>query len=271
MRKYIVAWVFFTLFTIKPIYAVDFAINDPVISGLEISVVASLSASSNYYLQAVLRAQSSTKYFGETQNHRGDWVDYVSSPDKELITSNFFLTDIRDASWSGSLRVRFKNDDPNYLGPGLYDLKLRRFTGNSSSSAGESNTLVVTLNASLPIVSPTPSPSPTSTPNPSPSPSPYPSPTPSPIPSPSPKLPTPVPLNPVGEGSVAGVVDISFEGYGISPTPAPSPLKANSPTSHTLNRTRLKIVLLIGTGLILLSVSLYLGYYKFRYTKNKIF
>ncbi|MFZ2199849.1 MAG: hypothetical protein WAV40_03620, partial [Microgenomates group bacterium] len=199
MRKIIIICILMQFICSKA-KAIDFTIHDPVVTNLEISLTASISATSNYYLQGTIRSQSSSKYFGETQNNKGDWIDYVSSPEKEYIASNFFLTDVKNATWSGMIKLRFKLDDPSYLGPGVYDLKLRRYTGNSSSSAGDSNTLTINLTAQAP----TPSPSPTLLPSPSPSPTPKPSPIPSPKPSPV------ISPSPSPEGEVAGVADIDL-------------------------------------------------------------
>lgn len=271
MRKLILA-LGLIIFAARHAFAVDLFIHDPIVENLEVAVVASLSATSNYYLQGVLRAQSSSKYFGETQNLRGDWLDYLSSPEKEFVTSNFFLTDIQNASWSGQIKIRYKADDPNYLGPGLYDLKLRRFTGNSSSgsSSGDSNTLTINLTAPLPTPAAIPSPSPT--PTPTPTPTPIPSPSPSLLPSPMPKSPSPIPLISAKVGSVAGELNISLEGFGVSPSPlaSTSSLSGDSlPTqvgqkALTLNQTRLKTVIILGIGLMLLLTSLLLGYRKYR-------
>lgn len=267
MREFWLA--FFTLFLFPlHVLAVDLVIADPVVSGLDISCTASLSASSNYYLQGTLRSQSSSKYFGETQNNRGDWIDYISAPEKEYITSNFFQTDVKNATWSGTLRLRFKLDDPNYLGPGLYDLKLRRFTGGSSSSAGESNTLTLSLTAALP------------TPIPSPSPSPSPSPTPTPIPTPSPS-PSPVgarPASPVTPsvqsslppvGTVAGeATEIDLSSFGIAPSPTPS-ISGVSHQVVSLNQARAKTVLLIGAGLLIIFAAGFFGYRRYLGTIGK--
>lgn len=238
-------------------HAIDFSIKDPVVSNMEITLNASISASSNYYLQGVMRSQASSKYFGETQNNKGDWIDYVSSPEKEFIASNFFLTDIKNATWSGTIKLRFKLDDPNYLGPGLYDLKLRRFTGGSTSSAGESNTLTINLSAALPTPTPSPSPSPTS--NATPTPSPSLTPTPSPKPSPTP-LPSPTTQS-TKEASVAGVsTEIDLSDYKV--TPSPNPLE-EAKKKPTLNTGRLKTVLSIGLGLILLSLASFFAYRRY--------
>lgn len=237
-------------------FAIDLTIKDPVISSLEIAVNASLSATSNYYLHGTLRSQSSSKYFGETQNRKGDWIDYVSSPEKEYITSNFFLTNVQNATWSGQVKLRFKTDDPNYQGPGLYDLKLRRFTGNSTSPAGESNTLTITLTAALPTPNPSPSLAPSPTPTPAPSPSPTPTPAPSLKPSPTPQLSDPP------TGTVAGeTTEIDLSGFGVVPS---SSLQGQTLQVPTLNRTRAKTVLLVGVGLILVSLASFFGYRKYR-------
>lgn len=246
--------------------AVDLVINNVLIDNLTITIDASLSATTNYYLQGVLRSASSSKYFGETKNNRGDWIDYISSPEKEFIASNFFLTDVQNASWSGQISLRFKADDPNYFGPGTYDLKIRRFTGNSTNSAGESNTLTLTLSAPLPVPSPSPTPTPTPTPSPTPSPTPTtPTLTPSPTPKPSLKpSPTPSPspdLSPPREGSVEGeVIDLSAF---APPTLPNSPMPTSTPKSLTLRTDRVKNILLIGGGLVLLSLSCYFGYRKY--------
>lgn len=244
-----------SLFFATPVRAVELVIFDPHVQENLISLTASLSATSNYYLQGTLRSASSSKYFGETVNAQGNWIDYVSNPEKEYIASNFFVTEINNASWSGILKLRFKLDDPNYFGPGSYELKLRRFTGNSTSPAGESNTLIVNLTAA------TPAPSPSLAPSPSPSPSPTPTPTPTPIPSPSPSpirlSPTPLPsLTDPSPGSVAGQADIDLSAFGHSPTSSPSSSPLAGPT---LNRNRARLLLTTGGGLSLLSLSAYLG------------
>lgn len=269
MRKLILAFIV-AFYSAQHVFAVELVIHDPIVQNLEVSVAASLSATSNYYLQGVMRAQSSSKYFGETQNLKGEWLDYVSSPEKEFITSNFYFTDVQNASWSGMIKLRFKVDDPNYQGPGLYDLKLRRFTGGSTSSAGDSNSLIINLSAPLPTASPTsPSPTPQSSPIPSPTPliSPLSSAMSTPTPSLSivPKSLSPIPIASIDEGSIAGAVVISLDGFGVSPSPHASTINLPGDPRQvlTLNRSRLKTVLILGTGLIILTTSLYLGYRKY--------
>lgn len=271
MRKF---WLAIWLVVSFPssVHAIDLSVKDPIVNDLEITVNASLSATSNYYLQGTLRSQSSSKYFGETQNNQGDWVDYLSSPDKEYITSNFLFTNVQDATWSGQVKIRFKIDDPNYQGPGIYDLKLRRFTGSSSSAAGDSNTLVINLTATLPSPSPSPSPTPSPTPTPTPTPSlsPSPSPTPAPIPKASPSLsPSILPLTSEQVGTVAGdSTKINLSGFGISPIPTFNP-ESRPGGSPTLNQSRAKIVIAIGSGLLLIALASFFAYRRYLATQQK--
>ena len=107
-----------------------------------------------------------------------------------------------------------------------------------------------------------PSPSPTSTPTASPTPTPTPSPsvapTATPTPKPSPSLkPSPSP-SPEGEVAGASTAEINLSGFGVSPSPSPT----TTPKSDklALNQTRAKTAIIVGVGLILLSVAGYLGY-----------
>jgi hypothetical protein len=148
--------------------AADFTIFLPEISSQEISFNATLSGvtttncpDNRCYLQGTLRSVASSKYFGETANASGGWVDYVSSPDTEYIKANYYAADIQGGSWFARLKMRFKIDDPNYQGPGDYELKLRRYTGKSSNYSAESNTLSVSITAPGPTTTPTPTCTPT--------------------------------------------------------------------------------------------------------------
>ncbi|MFH1244609.1 MAG: hypothetical protein V1487_03535 [bacterium] len=249
----------------RSVQAIDFSLTNPTVSDTLITVEASISGTtSNYYLQGVLRSVGSSKYFGATANLSNNWIDYISSPEKEYITSNFYSAIIKDASWSAQLKMRYFVDDDNYLGPGNYELKFRRFTGNSTSPAGESNTLLVNLSASLPSPSPSPTPSLTPTPTPTPSPSPSPSPTPTPQPS---LKPSPSPTSPVetlqggGEGTVAGEsTEIDLSAFGVSPSPT---LQIVSSQAPTLNHSRAKTVLLIGSGLVFVALAGFFGYRRY--------
>ena len=244
-----------------PVSAVELTITEPVVKGLEVTLSASLSASSNYYLQGALRAQSSSKYFGETKNRQGSWIDYVSSPDKDYIVSNFFLTEIIESTWSGKLSLRYKTDDTNYFGPGLYDLKLRRYTGNSTSSAGESNTLTITLTEPLPTLTPTqppvtPTPSATQAPTSTPDPSALPSLRPSLLPSPK--------ISPSAVATVAGTTtEIDLSSFGRTTAPSIQSKVSIPRMEPGLRYDRLRQVLVIGGGISLFFAASYIAYQKY--------
>lgn len=151
------------------------------------------------------------------------------------------------------------------------------------SPDGSENWVITTTssqNTSNPAPSPSQIPSPSVSPSPSPSPSPSQTPTPTPIPSsskpptpkpsikpsPSPSLPTQA-LDEDGEGTVAGVsTEIDLSNFGISPPPEPSPSSQVS-QGLSINKERTKTVVMIGSGLILLSLAGFLGYRKYlKYT-----
>lgn len=165
--------------------AIQFLIFEPVLSGLEITLSASISSLTSTscnsegkcFLQGTLRQTGASKYFGQTQNNLGSWIDYVSSPELEYIQSNFSQFVPESGSWSGQLKMRFSVNDEEYKGPADYELKLRRFSGKSTSPAGDSNTLIVSLTAAIPTPTPTPTPVPTATPTQTPTPTPTSTPT----------------------------------------------------------------------------------------------
>lgn len=121
----------------------------------------------------------------------------------------------------------------------------------------------------IPSPLPSPSPSPTSTPSPTPSPSPSPSPTPTPTPSPTPKpspklSPSPSPdLDPSPEGTVAGeTTEIDLSAFGVT-SPVPSATPPTVESGLTLRTDRLKNLLMIGGGLVIVSIASYFGYRKY--------
>ena len=114
------------------------------------AVVSGIASSSACYVQAMFTAPGDPHYFGFTWSSTGSWFNYVSSPSPDFIKANFIKLEN-----DKSVKILVKPDfsDPDYKGQGDYLLKLRRYTGGSSSSAGESNSL--TINLSEPTHSPT--------------------------------------------------------------------------------------------------------------------
>lgn len=156
--------------------AIQFNISNAEIADTEINLMASVSGLTSSscpdgkcYLQGTLRLPQKN-YFGQTQNNVGSWIDYLSAPEPDYIQSTFYSFQPESGSWSGQLKMHFSAEDTNYIGPGNYELKLRRFSGQSKSAAGESNTIVLSLNEALPSPTLTPTPTPTLTPKLSPTP-----------------------------------------------------------------------------------------------------
>lgn len=163
--------------------------------------VSGLASGSACFVEVALTAPGDPHYFGQTWSPKGEWFKYLSSPEKDFIKDSFV-----PLSNDQPTKVMFKNDieDPDYKGPGEYLLKLKRFTGGSTSPAGESNSLPLTLSDILitpspsptdsptPTVSPTPTAitSPTSTTTPTPTQTPTKTPTKTPTPHPSVTVPT---------------------------------------------------------------------------------
>lgn len=185
---------FLLLFTVQKAYAtIVFTISNATVNSddsvdVDASItglISSSCSSGGCYLQAQLKILDESKgYFGYTYNNSGEFVDYFSSPSStDEIKSKLFDFIPASGAWSGKLKAKSNFIDNNYLGPGEYTLRFRRFSGNSTSpTSSDSNVLTV----SLLLAAPTPTSAPTSTP--------YPTsiPTNTPIPTAT-KTPTPLP------------------------------------------------------------------------------
>lgn len=154
------------LFVDPSFASVDFQISNPTLIGDYYTVDASLSgiSSTSAFIQAMFTHTSSTDYFGFTWGQQEEWVPY-QTPNKEFITSKLPII-LRDKLQKIWIRPDFS--DRGYKGPGEYFLRLRRFTGQSDSPAGDpSNSLTVSLSAPVPVSSPSITESPSLTPTPS--------------------------------------------------------------------------------------------------------
>jgi|CXWL01.1.fsa_nt_gi hypothetical protein len=121
------------------------------------SVDASISgaaSSSAYYVQAMFTPTDSNNYFGYTWSQKGEWFKYISSPDKEYIKSNFPLL---ETGLTKKFLVKPDPESSKYTGPGEYLLKLKRYTGESSSGTYSDNSLTVSLSDTTPTPTVTPS------------------------------------------------------------------------------------------------------------------
>ena len=185
-----------------PVFAVTISVSTPSasISSDIFNVDVSISGATNAtnYLRVDLFKDGTNKYFGETYNG-SDW--YSGSEGK-----NYFPIQIQNSTASATIKAQLGNPSSDeYPGPGMYKLKIRRYTSSGSQSSNDSQTPAdIQITYTLPTPTPTPTPtttptpsatplgaSPTPTPKPTPSPKPTPTPTPTPTPKPSP---SPVPL-----------------------------------------------------------------------------
>jgi len=108
------------------------------------------------YLQAMF-VGSDSKSFGYTKNNSGDWYEYIGEPTADYIKSKFYYFTPVDGSWSDTMTAKNNYDDSSYKGPGNYILRVKRYTGGSTSSAGDpSNDLTVNLSHALPTLTPSP-------------------------------------------------------------------------------------------------------------------
>jgi len=215
----------FLLFVSNANAAINFSIEEPIVNQDQIEIGVSFANATNTncpnqicYLQGLIKASSSTRYFGFTKNNTDQWIDYIANPDPNLIQSSFFKVQLENGSWSGKLMMKFNSDDVDYKGPGSYDLKIKRYTGNSSDGV-DSNIRSIQLDLTIPTPTPTPTPtlSPTVAPTPIRTPTPIPTPTKTPIPSPAKTL-TPR-ATPFPTVAVLGEATVDSPLATFSPTP----------------------------------------------------
>ncbi len=192
----IFACLFLFVFASEIKSAAKITISNPVVSSDEVTIQVYIEdlTSKNYLQGMFTKSTSNPSYFGYTQNNIGDWYKYVGDPEKTEIQSTFFSFTPQDASWSGQLKIKNDTADPDYTGPGDYFLRVRRYTGESSSgpTGDPSNDIVVQLSFVLPTPTPTETPIPTTAPTVTPTINPTPTPTKTSTPAPS-KTPSPRP------------------------------------------------------------------------------
>lgn len=159
--------VFLAFFHPDVFAAISFSISNPQAEAdgitFDISVTGLTSSSCQNgvcYLQAVFTKPDTPRGFGFTKNKNGDWIEYNGSPETEYIATMFYSFTPQEGSWSGKLTAKANGSDPDYSGPGSYLMKALRYSGKSTSAAGESNSISVS------VVWPTLSPTPTLTPPP---------------------------------------------------------------------------------------------------------
>ena len=148
-------FLFLLFFLISPPHtlAVSFTIDNPVREGDYYIVDASVSgiSSSSAYVFGMFTNKDNPDYFGFTWGQKEDWVEYQSTT-KEFISANLPIL-LRDTLQKIWIKPNYQN--PGYKGPGDYYLKLKRYTGSSDGSAGDSNVLTIHLMETTPTPTPT--------------------------------------------------------------------------------------------------------------------
>lgn len=279
MRKLLALFVYLFVFAVAPpVRAINFEISNASVSSENIisvdinltDVTTANCPESKCFFQGFLRQTESDNYFGFTKNNTGDWIPYQPNPVSSYILSNYLYCEVQDSSCSiAGAQMKFNSDDPEYNGPGQYELKFGRYTGQSNSRAGDfSNILLVDLTSSAPTPKPTDTPKPDSTETPTPKPTITPTPTPSPTktPTPTPSLmPSPNALG-VSDESVLGDSQdggiLALRDRLNSPTPDPV---QNGSSPRPLNVPILAAVFIF-SGIGLISAA---GYPLFKELKNR--
>lgn len=161
--------ILFLFFGVRTGFAVSFTISNPQYNNSEVTIdvlLSGLTSSSCLngvcYLQAAFTSPSPIRYFGFTKNNNAQWYQYISSPTQSYIQSTFFNFQPIGGTWSGQLTLKVNAEDSNYHGPGSYNIKAWRYSGNSNSASGDSGVISVNIPASIPT--PTPSPNLTTSP-----------------------------------------------------------------------------------------------------------
>lgn len=122
-------------------------------------IVFTCSGCGTSYLRGVFfYPESSTSYFGFTQNNASEWINLSGSP-----TSYF---KIESGSWTGQMKFKFDSTKPI----GDYYFKLGRYTASGTSFSQVSENKLINIFDSSPSItlSPTPTATETSTPTPTP-------------------------------------------------------------------------------------------------------
>jgi len=269
MKRFLPALFFFLL--ALPVHAVTVSIlNYPTSisdDSFPVTIQVESSRSGTNYLRIDFYKESTKNYFGETDN--GSYW-YGDSNGVEY----FPIEVIGGVSTTATFSARLGSPSgTEYPGPGNYLIRARRYTasGNQGSEVPESKPIEITY--ATPTPSPSPSPTSTSTPTSTPTP------TPTPFPSPSPSLkpslkPSPTPHFDEKDGTIAGLTVNSIHLMPTkSPSPSPSPNLQGQPARRggalegpTLNITRARTALLVGFGLIIISVAGFFGYRKYKST-----
>jgi len=162
------------------------------------------ASGSSYFVQAMFTKPDKSNYLGYTWGQKGDWIKYVSSPDKDFLAENFPIIENERV-----LKILIKPDieDSGFEGPGEYQLRVKRYTAGGSGTYSD-NSLTITLSDITPTV--TEQTAPVETPAETPT-------------------ETPVPTQTSTPTSVVTATPTPTLTSTSTPTPTPSPSKPKSP------------------------------------------
>lgn len=148
--------VFLFLVVTKSAYAVTLTISDypQIISNVPFTTALSVQGAQagTNYLRVDLYKEGTTKYFGETYNGT-DW--YSGSNGKE-----YFPVSIQSGqTWTGNVQAKVgEPSSSDYPEPGLYKMRIRRYTTSGNQGGEDANVSAVSVNIDIPAPSPTPTP-----------------------------------------------------------------------------------------------------------------
>ncbi len=224
----------------------------PSTDPFQVNVSVTGATNATNYLRIDLYKEGTTNYFGETYNGN-DW--YSSSDGK-----NYYPIQIQNASSSATITTQIGNPSTTeYPGPGIYKLKIRRYTSSGSQSTNDNQTPVdVQITYTFPTHIPDPTPTPVPTPTPI-SILPTTTPTKLPLASPKPTATAGTP-NPTPQSTNSPEPEV----LGESTTDSPIPIQTPIVESININKPPVIGFILIGIGILFIGFS---GYIAFKKTK----
>ena len=261
MRYFVLALMCCMLYVTKVVAVSTSIVQSPSTVGDEsftVTVNISGATAGINYLRVDLYLPDTKNYFGETDNTQA-W--YGGSDGKQYYPVTILSGEPTIATISARLGEPSLTD---YPGPGLYKLRIRRYTGSGNQGSEDPQPVDIALTKTYP----SPSPSPTTQPSPIPTPTPTPTPSVSvPVPSsqtsPKPSLLLVPGLASPMSGTVSGVTDVDLSTFGLSsPSPIEEKQQGSTSSSLTLNPGRARLMVIVGSGLILIAISIYLWYRK---------
>ena len=241
----------------KKIYAVLITINNfpSSVSSEIFNVEASISGATNAtnYLRIDLYKEGTTNYFGETFNG-SDW--YNGSDGK-----SYYPIQIQNSSASAIIQAQIGNpSNGHYPGPGIYKMKIRRYTASGSYSSNDIQT-PVDINLTYVIPTPTPTETPTTNPTATQTSTPTPTQTSTPTPTKTPtQTSTPTPTtksspSPTLVSTISSVLSISTDSATLS-TPTNNEIFKQSNTKQENRSNNYKLPFFVGLSLVIVSSGL---------------